>query len=74
MTRSALPDRTVYYFGVPRYLYRQVFTRFLAWIMTLDGNERFCRKLELYETAGAMVESSRRHRADAASKQQRVAG
>ena len=74
MMRSVLPGGTVYYFGVPRYLYRQVITRGIAWLFTFNKRERFCRKLELYETAGAMVEASRRHRADVVSKQQRVAG
>ncbi len=74
MMRSTLPDGTIYYFGVPRYLYRQAFTKFFTWILTFNGHERFSRKLELYETAGSMAEVSRRYRTGTISKRQSIGG
>lgn len=55
------PERTVYFCGVPRYLYRHFLEKFLQWLFTRDGHRRFCSKLELYQKAGEIVEASRRY-------------
>ncbi|HTG02433.1 MAG TPA: glycosyltransferase family 2 protein [Nitrospirota bacterium] len=68
MMRSELPEQTAYIFGVPRYFYRQLLTKGLRWMLTLDCSDRFCRKLELYEIVGALTEASRRHRLNKARR------
>lgn len=57
-----VPSSFVKLFGVPRFLYRQLITKWLSWQFTFDDHRRFCRKLELLQVVGKIVESYRRHR------------
>lgn len=69
MIRSGYPsERMVYCFGVPRYLFRIIFERFLKWLSTFDEQRRFWCKLELYQVAGEMAEFYQRYRSSSQSK------
>jgi glucosyl-dolichyl phosphate glucuronosyltransferase len=60
LTRTAgLPAEGVFYFGVPRWLYRELFTNFLKWSCSLNPNRRFHHKLRTCRSAGNIVESYR---------------
>ena len=58
----AVPERVARLFGTPRYLYRRLASKWLAWQFTFDGHRRFCRKLELCQAIGQVVESARKNR------------
>jgi GT2 family glycosyltransferase len=62
MLRSSPPGTGSSYFGVPRFLIRQIITRFVKWVLTLDGHRRFCSKLQLYEAAGEVAGAYRKYR------------
>lgn len=49
----------VFWFGVPRWLYRELAGNFARWMLTLRGNRRFQHKLRTYRSLGNMVESYR---------------
>jgi GT2 family glycosyltransferase len=60
LTRTiGLPNEGIFWFGVPRYLYRELLTNFAKWILTLRGKPRFQRKLRAYRSVGNIVESYR---------------
>jgi hypothetical protein len=49
----------VFYFGVPRWHYRELAENFLGWIAAPHPHERFQRKLKTYRSVGRIVESRR---------------
>jgi len=49
-----------YCFGAPRYLFRQLFEGLAKWIFCLTPKRRFYYKLQVYQTAGQVVESRAR--------------
>jgi glycosyltransferase involved in cell wall biosynthesis len=60
LTRTAgLPKDGIFWFGVPRWLYRELLTNFAKWMLTWRGNDRFSRKLSTYRSLGNIVESYR---------------
>jgi glucosyl-dolichyl phosphate glucuronosyltransferase len=60
LTRTAgLPDEGVFYFGVPRWLYRELLSNAARWIFCLDGTRRFHHRLTTYRSVGNMMESHR---------------
>jgi GT2 family glycosyltransferase len=67
LTRTAgLPKEGVFWFGVPRWLYRELVTNFAKWVLTWRGKARFHHKLRTYRSAGSIVESYRlSHRKEA---------
>jgi len=54
---TEIPEGTIIYFGVPRYLLRKFVERFVAWILSFQTKKRFRKKLLLYQTAGMIAES-----------------
>lgn len=60
LTRTAgLPREGIFWFGVPRWLYRELLANFAKWVLTLQGNRRFSHKLSTYRSLGNIVESYR---------------
>ena len=60
LTRTAGPPAFgVFYFGVPRWFYRELGDHLARWMVTLDKNRRFHWKLRTYRTVGAIIESYR---------------
>jgi glycosyltransferase involved in cell wall biosynthesis len=49
----------VFWFGVPRWLYRELAGNFARWMLTLPRNRRFQHKLRTYRSVGKIVESYR---------------
>jgi glycosyltransferase involved in cell wall biosynthesis len=56
---DGLPRDAISYFGVPRYLYRAIAEKFFAWMFSIKPKERLRNKLQMYHTAGMIVESHR---------------
>jgi hypothetical protein len=54
------------YFGVPRYLFRELGGEALRWMVSLDGTARFYYKLQLCSTVGSIIEA--RHIARGATR------
>ena len=67
LTRTAgLPKEGTFWFGAPRWLYREFFTNLAKWMLTFRRNRRFHHKLQTYRCVGNIVESRRlSHRAGA---------
>jgi len=60
LTRSAgLPNEGVFYFGAPRWLYREFLSNSAKWMFCLDGTRRFHHRLRTYRSIGNIVESQR---------------
>jgi glucosyl-dolichyl phosphate glucuronosyltransferase len=60
LTRTAgLPGEGIFWFGVPRWLYRELLTNFAKWMLTFRRNLRFNYKLSTYRSVGNVVESFR---------------
>jgi len=60
LTRTAgLPQVGTFYFGVPRWLFREFLTNLGRWLLTFDGKRRFQQKLRVCRSAGNIVESYR---------------
>jgi glycosyltransferase involved in cell wall biosynthesis len=58
LTRTAgLPNEGVFYFGVPRWLYRELLSNAARWLFCLDGTRRFRYRLATYRSIGNIVES-----------------
>jgi glycosyltransferase involved in cell wall biosynthesis len=69
LTRTAgLPSEGIFWFGAPRWLYRELLTNFAKWMLTLPGNRRFHRKLRAYRSVGNIVESYRLSHAEASNR------
>ena len=54
------PEGAIYYFGVPRYLFRQLLEGLANWIFCPNRKRRFYYKLKVYEIAGQIAESRTR--------------
>jgi hypothetical protein len=54
-----LPKEGVFYFGVPRWLFRELLTRLAKWLFALDKRRRFHHKLRVYRSVGNIAESYR---------------
>jgi glucosyl-dolichyl phosphate glucuronosyltransferase len=54
--RENLPDNQIYYFGIPRYLYKTLFKKWLDWFFTFESKQRICKKLEYYVCLGRTAE------------------
>ncbi len=67
MRTAGLPREGIFWFGVPRWLYRELLTNFARWMLTLQGNRRFNYKLTTYRSLGNVVESHRLSQREAAS-------
>ncbi len=60
LTRTAgLPKEGIFWFGVPRWLYRELLANLAKWMLTLQGNRRFHHKLRTFRSVGNIVESWR---------------
>ena len=60
LTRTAgLPSEGVFYFGVPRWLFRELLSHFAQWIFCLNRTLRFQYRLKTYRSVGNIVESFR---------------
>jgi glucosyl-dolichyl phosphate glucuronosyltransferase len=60
LTRTAgLPKEGIFWFGVPRWLYRELLTNLAKWMFTFRRNRRFHYKLRTYRSVGNIVESRR---------------
>jgi glucosyl-dolichyl phosphate glucuronosyltransferase len=59
VTRAEGRQKAAFYFGIPRWLYREILRNFLKWMMSLDSKRRFHHKLRTYRTFGKIVESFR---------------
>ncbi len=69
MTRTTgLPSEGIFWFGVPRWLFRELLTNFAKWMLTLPGNRRFHFKLQTYRSIGNVVESFRLSHPEAESR------
>jgi hypothetical protein len=69
LTRAAgLPAEGTFWFGVPRWLYRELLNNVAKWMLTLSGNRRFQRKLRAYRSVGNIVESYRLSHTEAANR------
>jgi glycosyltransferase involved in cell wall biosynthesis len=72
LTRTAgLPDFGVFYFGVPRWLYRELIANWVRWVFSFERNRRFNRKLWTYRSVGNIVESRRLSRLKAGARASR---
>jgi hypothetical protein len=56
---DGLPDHGVFYFGVPRWHYRDFLASLAKWLLTIDGHNRFQNKLKTYRNVGYIAESYR---------------
>lgn len=76
LTRTAgVPREGIFYFGVPRWMYRELGTAIARWLFTFDPSRRLHRKFQAYRVLGNVVETRRLSRlADAAKKRQDVCG
>ena len=68
LTRTyGLPRVGHFYFGVPRWLFREALANLATWMATVESNPRFQNKLNFYRSVGKIAESyrlSRRHAAE----------
>ena len=56
---EGLPERAIYYFGVPRFYFRNLLENLALYLLTLDSDRRFYYKLQIYSVAGRIVETRR---------------
>ena len=70
LTRTAgLPGEGVFYFGIPRWLFRELASETFAWLSTFDADRRFQKKLRVCRAVGNVVESFRLSRNQRTSTQ-----
>jgi len=50
------PRNAVCYFGVPRFMFRILFRKYLDWVLSFDGKHRMTLKLDYYEFLGRITE------------------
>jgi glucosyl-dolichyl phosphate glucuronosyltransferase len=75
LTRTAGPPREgVFYFGVPRWLYRELITNIARWLFTFDRTRRLQNQFKAYRSLGNAVESRRLSRLSAAREGQVESG
>jgi glucosyl-dolichyl phosphate glucuronosyltransferase len=54
-----LPENTIRYFGVPRYLLRSVLQAAVSWVTPGDPKQRFYYELEMWRLVGQILETHR---------------
>jgi glucosyl-dolichyl phosphate glucuronosyltransferase len=60
LTRTfGVPQEGIFWFGVPRWLYREFLTNCARWLLTFDARRRFRNRLFAYRSFGNIVESHR---------------
>ena len=60
LTRTfGVPQEGVFWFGVPRWMYREFLTNAVKWWLTFDSKRRFQHKLRAFRSIGNMAESRR---------------
>lgn len=64
---SGIPEGGVFWFGVPRWLYREMLTNLTKWMLTVQSSRRFHHKLRTYRSMGNIIESRRLSRGNAVS-------
>lgn len=64
---SEIREECVFWFGAPRWLYREILSNLTKWMLTIEPSQRFHHKLRTYRTLGNIVESRRLSRKTAAS-------
>jgi glycosyltransferase involved in cell wall biosynthesis len=64
---SGISKEGVFWFGAPRWLYREMLANLGKWILTFQSSRRFSYKLRTYRSIGNIVESRRLSRDRAAS-------
>jgi glycosyltransferase involved in cell wall biosynthesis len=70
LTRTAgLPNEGIFYFGVPRWLFRELLANMARWTLTFQGKQRFQHKLRFCRSVGNIVESYRLSRSKLAGVQ-----
>ena len=56
---EGLPKRAVYYFGLPRFYFRDLLENLAKYLVTFDSDRRFYYKLQICILAGRIVETRR---------------
>ena len=56
---SGLPTEGILYFGVPRWLFRELLAKIRSWLCTVNQYDRFQRKLRVWQSIGTIVECYR---------------
>jgi glucosyl-dolichyl phosphate glucuronosyltransferase len=75
LTRTAgLPRDGAFYFGVPRWLYRELATGIARWLFTFDPARRLHNEFKAYRSFGNIVESRRLSRLSVVPESQAKAG
>lgn len=64
---SGIPKEGAFWFGAPRWLYREMLSHLTKWMITIQPSQRFHHKLRTYRSVGNIVESRRLSRKSAAS-------
>lgn len=59
---KGIPDNTICYFGIPRYLLKQLLESFIRWNLSTDSQKRFYHKLRFHWVLGEIVESYKMNR------------
>jgi len=71
-TEGRLPRNTIYYFGVPRYLFRHLFRKVLDWFFSFNPERRMRYKLEYCVLLGEIAEYVARRKYPQASPSERT--
>lgn len=70
LTRTApVPQDGIVYFGVPRWMYRELGVSIARWLLTSDSAVRLHRKFQAYRVLGSVVETRRLSRLAIGKKQ-----
>ncbi len=56
---SGVPKEGIFWLGAPRWLYREMLTHFVKWVLTTQSKQRFHHKLRTYRSIGQIVECRR---------------
>jgi glucosyl-dolichyl phosphate glucuronosyltransferase len=56
------PSGAVFYFGVPRYMFRMLAEQSGTWLLTFGGRKRFYFKAQVYRSIGQIVEAHKLRR------------
>jgi len=65
---SGIAKEGVFWFGAPRWLYREMLENLAKWILTVQPSRRFHYKLRTYRSIGNIVESQRLSRENTRSR------
>jgi GT2 family glycosyltransferase len=56
---GGVSPKGTFWFGAPRWLYREMLTHWAKWMLTFHPNRRFHHKLRTYQSIGQIVECRR---------------